>query len=260
MKLKFLPYDNLESLKNNIEDNLYLYNNPDNQWVNNFFGGSSPFRNFKKEVPDFKLEMDSDKPETTDITNAKIIYKSLIGLTDIQAGNERLWAGLAHGTFYEYMNYRWGTEKPNTVMNIKSRYFFAHGKRRSLVTNTLSRLWWLGRYTYDVQYEDPFKLINFFSNDLGTKSLYMFSSNFSSNEKIRKALLIAVNGFESKGVKIDRNKFKQIIGYLNVLGGTSLLDYYSKQELINIIEEYAEKILKLRPDNEIKYAALTGYN
>jgi hypothetical protein len=89
-----------------------------------------------------------------------------------------------------------------------------------LVTNTLSRLWWIGRYTYDEQYENPFELLQYFKSDFGTKSLYLFSSNFSSNDKIRKALLIVINNFEKNGVKIDRKMLKEIIMYLNVLGGT----------------------------------------
>ena len=73
----------------------------------------------------------------------------------------------------------------------------------------------------------------------------MFSSNFSSNEKIRKALLIVVNDLEKNGIKISSKKFNEIIMYLNVLGGTHLLDYYSKEELINIIEDCASQILKV---------------
>ena len=58
MKLLFLPADHLESLKNSLEENLHFYKESDNKWVYSFFG-NSPFREFKKEVPDFNLVMDS---------------------------------------------------------------------------------------------------------------------------------------------------------------------------------------------------------
>ena len=245
MKLQFLPTDHLESLRNSLEDNLHLYNNTDNKWVYNLFG-NSPFREFKKEVPDFNLVMDSKKPETTDVKNVEILYRNLIGLTDIQASDERLWAGLTHGTFYNHMQYRWGNRARSSLSNTKSRYFFAHSKRRSLVTNSLARLWWIGKYTYDEQYENPFELLKYFTTDFGTKALYLFSSNFSSNDKIRKALLIVVNNFNNNGIKISSRKFNDIIMYLNVLGGTFLLDYYTKEELINIIEDYTSQLMKVK--------------
>ena len=258
MKLLFLPADHLESLKNSLEENLHFYKESDNKWVYSFFG-NSPFREFKKEVPDFNLVMDSKKPESTDVKNAEILYKNLLSLTDTQASDERLWAGLTHGTFYNYMHYRWGNSN-NSLTNVKSRYFFAQIKRRSLVRNPLSRLWWIGKYTYDEQYENPFELLKYFRTDFATKALYLFSSNFSSNDKIRKALLIAVNNFENKGIKIDRKKFNDIIMYLNLLGGTFLLDYYSKEDLISIIEEYATQLLNVKLPNERETVALTEVN
>lgn len=243
MELQFLPADHLESLKNNVEENLYLYNNKENQWVYNLFGNTDPFKEFKKEVPDFKLNMDSDRPEETDVRNVVIIYKNLMSLTDIQACDERLWAGLTHGTFYDYMHYRWGGNTNYSVSNTKARYFFAHGKRKSLITNSISRLWWIGKYTYDEQYENPFELLDFFRNDFGTKALYLFSSNISSDEKIRKAILIALNNFEKNGYKVNRKIFNQVMIYLNVKGGLFLLDYFSKEELVEMIEDYIKQII-----------------
>ncbi|AGY75242.1 DUF6339 family protein [Clostridium autoethanogenum] len=243
MNLYFLSEDSLKTLKETFEENIDNYSSSNNQWVYECFGNISPFIEFKKEVPEFKLKMSCDKPEETDVDNSIILYKNLMDLNDMQASDERLWAGLAHGIFYEYMQYRWSNQKKVSKTNIYARYFFAHSKRRSLITNSISRLWWLGKYTYDDSFEDPFILMDYFKTDFITKSLYLFSSNFSSNEKIRKALLITINNFEKNGVKINRNVFKESIRYLNILGGTYLLDYFSKQELIKKIEDYLKLLL-----------------
>jgi len=48
--------------------------------------------------------------------------------------------------------------------------------------------------------------------------------------------------------------------YLNVLGGTYLLDYYSKEELISIIEEYTTQLLNVKLPNERGIVALTEVN
>lgn len=187
--------------------------------------------------------MDKERSQETDIENAIIMYKNLINLNDTQACDERLWVGLAHSTFYEYMNYRW-KDQNTTLSATKSRYFFGQSKRRSLITNTMSRIWWTGRYIYDESYENPFELAEYFKSDYSTKILYIFSSNVSSNDKVRKALLIAVNNYEKKGITIDRLKLKEIIKYLNILGGTYLLDYFTKQELVDKIEKYVEVLLR----------------
>ena len=52
----------------------------------------------------------------------------------------------------------------------KIQVLFAQSKRRSLVRNPLSRLWWIGKYTYDEQYENPFELLKYFRTDFATKA------------------------------------------------------------------------------------------
>lgn len=260
MKLQFLPVDHLESLKNSLSDNLYLYKNPDNKWIHDFFGNNEPFREFKKEVPEFKLYTDLEGPARTDVKNAEIVYKNLINLTVTQASDERLWAGLAHGSFYNYMFYRWGGNKDNRISNIKSRYFFGHSRRRSLVVNSLARLWWIGKYTYDEQYENPFELLKYFTIDFSTKAFYLFSSDFSSSEVVRKSLLIVVNNLENQGIKVSRNVFNNIIKYLNIIGGTYLLDHFTKSDLIEIIENYAMELLDIEKADVEVAAAGVVYN
>lgn len=201
MKLYFLSRDSLKTLSETFEENIDNYSLPDNQWIYECFGNTSPFIEFKKEVPAFKLKINPDKPEETDADNSIILYKSLKGLNVLQASDERLWVGLTHGIFYEYMHHRWSSQAKISKTNTYARYFFAHGKKRSLIINSISRLWWMGKYTYDDSFENPFELIDYFRSDFGTKSLYLFSSNFSSNEKIRKALLITMNNFQKMAQK-----------------------------------------------------------
>lgn len=244
MKLHFLSRDSLKTLKETFEENVDNYSSSSNQWVYECFGNTSPFLEFKKDIPDFKLKMDSDNPKETDAYNSIIIYKNLMELNDMQASDERLWIGLTHGDFYEYMQYRWSRQEKASATNIYARYFFAHGKRRSLITNSISRLWWIGKYTYEDSFENPFMLMDYFKTDFGTKSLYLFSSNFSSNDRICKALLIAVNNFEKNDIKVNRNVFKEVIKYLNILGGTNLLDYFSREELTEKIEDYLKLLIK----------------
>lgn len=234
MKLHFLKGDALETLRGNINKNLKNYTNPTNEWVYEYFQDQSPFIEYKMPVADFALNMSSDRPEETDIENIKIIYSNMKTLTETQATDERLWSGLAHGMFWEYMQYRWSKNKPSEV-EIKNRFFFGQSKRRSLIRNTISRLWWIGKLTYDENRKNPFELTEYLHNDFTTKILLLFSSNYSSNPIIVRSLLSSFLEFEKKGIIISRKTFNEVIKYLNVLGGTYILDYLEEEELRNKI-------------------------
>ena len=57
MKLKFLHENTLEELRENIENNLESYKSNSNEWIFEFFQNNNPFLEFKKEIPEFKLNM-----------------------------------------------------------------------------------------------------------------------------------------------------------------------------------------------------------
>lgn len=98
-------------------------------------------KTFKKEVPAFKFKINPDKPEETDADNSVILYKSLKNLNVLQASDERLWTVLTHGIFYGYMQHRWSSQAKISKTNTYVCYFFAYGKKHSLITNSISKLW-----------------------------------------------------------------------------------------------------------------------
>ena len=149
MKLRFLKNDSLYVLKNAIKDISEKYESTNSSWISDVTGDVNNFIEFKLEIPDFELKI-SDTPEKDDLDNIKILYGNLTKITDSQASDERLWAGVCHDIFWNYMQKRWPLDKSTDKEKyIKKNYFFAHGEKRSLMTNGLARLWWIGRLTYD---------------------------------------------------------------------------------------------------------------
>ena len=76
--------------------------------------------------------------------NLQIQIDAMKKLTDIQATDERLWVGLAHDVLFNYMQYRYNLK--NEILNEKKIYknfFFAYGKKRSLIVHPIARLWWV---------------------------------------------------------------------------------------------------------------------
>ncbi|MBU3207902.1 hypothetical protein KPL33_13115 [Clostridium algidicarnis] len=243
MKINFLQEESLFTLKGNIKDNVLKYNEKDNSWIIDFFNGQSPFLEFKYDVNDFDLLMNEERPEKTDLENIKRIYLNLKFLTETQATDERLWAGLAHDKFWTYMQYRWPIQKMNEPqVNLKRQYFFGESKRRSLTFHGIAKLWWIGRYTYDDRREDPFELTRYVCKDLSTTSLYLFSSNFTSNDNIRLGMLRAIVDTEKRGYRVKRQEQNQLIKYFNILGGTYILDLFSEDE---IYEKAIKKLNKM---------------
>lgn len=235
--LYFLKQDALEALRANIGNNLYNYSLSTNDWIYEFFDGMDPFVEFKEKAPDFKLNKHRGGKAEIDVENAKILYINLKDiLTPSQASDERFWAGLAHGTFWEYMHNRWEMDKGDvSVEAIEGRYFFKHSIQRSLLTHTISRLWWTAHKMYDESRDNPFELLEYFERDFVTPTLTFFSSNFSNNPILARALVSGVIEIEEINRRVSREDFRELLRYLNINGGISIIDFYEEEELKDIL-------------------------
>lgn len=255
MKLHFMKEEYLHSLKLNLKNNFEHYNDKSNEWIYEFFHKENPFVEIDLQVEEFTLSNklnDDDDVSKQDIENAITLYTAMKNISDVQASDERLWAGLTHCDFWNYMHYRWLNVKSNIKKDgdisstIGSRYFFNLTPRRSLITNTLSRLWWLGRLTYDENREDKFELIRYFEKDFSSKILIIFSSNFTGNLEITKGLISALMKLEKENYKVyDGNKrsvFTKAGNFLNVYGGNHILDFYTAEEIEDKVLNHMYKI------------------
>ncbi len=249
MKVHFLTENSLEALRVNIKGNLRHYADNTNEWIYDYFGSESPFLEYKQDFPEFKLTFNSeDDVGKSDVDNTIVLYSAMKSLTDTQATDERLWCGMCHCDFWGFLQERWQVKDSHSLkdLNVKNRYFFAKNKKRSLITNSLSKLWWVGRLTYDDTREDPFELTKYLINDYSTKTLVIFSNNYISNRDITIGLFSALKYLESIGYKIkgkpSREIYYEATKYLNVLGGTYILDYFSSEELEEKIIKYMKTI------------------
>ena len=151
MKVQFLSEDALQDLRINFENNLPQYYHLNDDWFENYL--KEPGRLLESkivcEMPEFNKDEDYS---VSDRKNVKAVYEALKNLTVSQATQERLWVGLAHHQFRDFMFYRIAKdakEKDNKKQQIKSAMFYEWGHKRSLFVHKLSRLWWTGYMTYD---------------------------------------------------------------------------------------------------------------
>lgn len=229
MNLEYLKQPALDSLKANILTNIENYGELKNDWILNQFD-SNPFSSYKRDVPEFELCIDDLGSAATEIKNVKIFYSNLREISPTEATEERLWSGLAHGCFWEFMQLRF--PKTDNANNINTHYFLGTSSiKRALITNTLARYWWVGHLVYDENSTDPYWALGIFKNDFVTRARTLFSSNYSSNKRTILTIAEQILKYESKNEPLNRDEYFSVIRYVNLLGGTFLLDAMPTEKL-----------------------------
>ena len=203
MKLYIMKREALETLKANLQiAYAKYYTESSNSWITDLCGEDA-FIEFK-EIPDFELaELDTGLGKgEIDLRNCKILYEKLMFLSESQASDERLWAGLTHATFYNYMRKRWGYgygKKPKSAEKeageLKSRFFYSGGTRAGFYRNTLAKCWWVGRNTYDASNAaNHFERLDVIgSNDINSKvTEFFYNFTFSSNPYVLDGIINAL--------------------------------------------------------------------
>ena len=194
-----------------------------------------------EDIPDFELVMDGENPFATEAKNVEIVYSNLQFLTDSQASDERLWAGLGLSYFWKYIKYRWGIDGRSSVDTLRNHFFFGMGPRVSLTRQGVARLWWIGRLTYDGQRSDPFELTKLVCEQASFIP-DILERNTSNNPRIVHAFLDALLALQVEGITITAELVRELSKYLNVLGGTYLLDCLSPEKIMLKVMEKGREL------------------
>lgn len=254
MKLYFMKKEALDILKNNLDFVYYKYfTEKDNKWLWAVCGGD-PFIEYK-DIPEFQLSVIGSDMSIGEIefNNCKILYENLLFLNESQASDERLWAGLCHSVFYNYVRKRWDydSKQPKTqkeaVSNIKSRFFFSGGTRAGLYRNTLAKCWWVGRNTFDKSLPNHFEKLDVIgSNDISSKiSDIFYSNNFSSNPTILSGIVKGIEYFKDEEIQLThREHIRPSLQLLNAVGGGLILDCLGEDDIAEVIIENIYAIIQ----------------
>lgn len=250
MKLYIMKQSAVDYLKENMRTYyINYYRKVDNDWIYELFD-YDPFELFM-EIPDFKLAPYMKKKGEMDLENCKIMYTNLMRISESQASDERLWAGLCNSTFYKYCRMRWDYQikklkDPETDAEaIISRFFFKGTYRSGFYRNTLAKCWWVGHGTYQEIHGNKFELLDALgADDLSTKITDLFYSNtFASNPTIIKGICKGWKLFTDRGIKLTtREYFRPALQYMNALGGGILLDMLNEDEIEEVFVDYISQL------------------
>ena len=247
MKLYLVESTSLDALKQNLPSLLTEFNKDNCDWIEEKLGKSPYVETKFPEIPQFSLDMSAEDPSKTDGRNAEIVYEHLKFLSDSQATDERFWAALCMREYWPFVRYRWSFEKKGiTEANIKQHVFFGYGGRRSLTRNTMSRLWWAARLTVDSNPDsaDPYRLTRFACENADTV-MHALERNTSNSRTINRAFLSAIlDARDKEGLMMNTDIIGELAKYLNLLGGTYILDCLPEKTIYDKIIAKAREIDK----------------
>lgn len=240
MKMQFASYDALDIIKSNIPSWTEHFKEDSSAWLKEEVD-IPVFIDTKYDMPDLSLDTSEEKPFRTDAENVRRVYGSLKFLSPSQASDERLWAGLCLGPCWSYAKYRWGIENKCTAENIRQHFFFAYSSRRSLMRNAASRLWWIGRLTYDERKSDPWEQTKFVCEN-SDYIMHILERNTSNNPAVLHPFISAIMDAQEEGASINTITVGCLSKYLNILGGTYILDCLPEKTIYDKIFTEAMKI------------------
>lgn len=263
MKLKIMTSEAISYVKENIDLLTDYYRNGDDpeKWIKAKIGKSAFVEIDSSEYDDFYLMLTADKPSSSDVENIKILYSGLKDLNDSFATDERLWAGLSHTLFYEYMLKRWPDKYESK--DILNHFFFEGGRPRCYMINTLARLWWIGRKTYVEDVDDHYEILNYIAHDLNGYSFTLFGSNWSNSERSRKLYFEAIFKYEKDTKEtVGRNLFNDTMQYMNGLCGIYAIDAcddaFITDKVYEYVKEHNEYLKTLKEQNKEENIKSTG--
>lgn len=234
MKIKFITDEGLEKARNNyktIYKEILVKGTSDLQTL---FNDDHIIKNTSIDIEDFSLDTSFENRVDSDLENVKRVYNHMMTLSVSKASDERIWVAYALSEFVDYMKYRWMPDGPDKR---KERFFFENSSKRSLFRQGISRLWWIGYLTYDESKPDPYEMTAFILRNGQDVINQLLDIGFSSNKTILKAVIKALYEAENSGITIDRDLVRNTCKYVNLLGGTYMLDCLSENDIYEKVKK-----------------------
>jgi hypothetical protein len=193
----------------------------------------------------------------SDISNAKIIYQSLVGITPAQAADERLWVTLVVRDYWDYSRSRFplseaglfGRKKQGDTRSVDERlaeakrnwiveHYFAGTPRVRLRGNAVARLWWMAHYANGFESYTQDQILQRLaggSQDL-IRTLVYDRPAISSSPNLASAviqLLMEDDEFDGRTGEQRRHGFRAFVKDIDLLAGRRVLSFLSKDALVD---------------------------
>ncbi len=235
MKIKYVTEDGLLMLKNN-KNSVFKEIICEGKPLIDYFGNSEFLKETALEIEEICLDVNqpTGKEALTDAENVQRVFNHMKGLSASQASDERIWVAYTLGEQIEYMRYRWKCENAKDMLN---RYFFNYSNQRSLFRNGFSRLWWIGKVTFDEKREDPYELTKYICKDQDFIET-ICGRNIFNNFEVLKATIEALFDADNEEKHISRELIRAVGKYVNLLAGTYIIDLVNYEIIYEKIRKF----------------------
>lgn len=205
--------------------------------------GRYDYAHFPKEFLDFlpissKVVLEdidlSPSPED-DFKSSIDLFERLKHLDRVQANDRRLWVSLTHNIFFKYTKERWKIIEDTSSEVLFRRFHFEGSSLEARMRNSISRLWWGAKITYDETKEDPYELtkVLWSKQDLVQN---IVERSYGTYPNVVTALLEVYK--ENSQLKEQELRF--LYTGLNSIGGVKILPMLSKSEVKKEIIKVSE--------------------
>lgn len=243
VKLIYLSQEAVDNIKIDFRKYRKHFKDETNEWFVQHFEKNGWMQESKIQCDEFSLDMDEDY-DISDRKNVEVVYEALRDLSPSLAADERLWSGMLFCQFWDYVKYRRRKEiKSGIDRDVLNSFFFLRGIKRSCFMNCLSRLWWTGYLLYDSSMSDHYRAVDLITETAFASNIVLFSSNnFASNKNLALGVLDCLYKRKQAGEKIGRYHFVEANKYINCIGGITLLDTMSREEVCALTNRRLDKI------------------
>ena len=198
---------------------------------------------------DQPIQFPNDLSIGDDGSNAVEVYEAIGSLDRANAADPRLWSYLSMVTFRQYTELRWplaGREKfkPYAL----DHWLMVNSSPRSLMRNSIARLWWTADLTYDQEIEhpysvktgDPFAYTRWvLANENRRQSI--FERQIGRSPRLMWAVLEAMQEKHLEGTK-DRSK--ALLKHVYLHTGYQRLEMLPDEELRETVSQLLDEVVE----------------
>ena len=205
------------------------------EYYKNLFD-SKHFEFISNEVSlDLSLQIELDPSSQKDFENSVLIFEKFKDLNRVQANDKRLWTTLTHTVFFKYTQKRWNIGMEASSETLIRRFHFEGASLETRMRNSISRLWWAAKITYDENNsEDKYALTKLLWSK---QDIYqnLVERSYGTYDSVLKGFL----EFYSENIFLKEDELRKLFTALNAMGGVKVLSNLNKNE----IKVYLQKLM-----------------
>ena len=227
--MKILSRNSVIKLRDEFNQKPYLVETPYDQLVREL--GLTTIERYSLDTS-IQLEMPTGHntiQELKDKTNCILIYQALPNLKSADATDESLWVTLCLSTYRDYFQTRW---KKNKLSHI---FAASHQWRERTRNQTISRLWWTMHFAVRLDSKNPYKWLDILLDQADLRSSILERNSSANSRNVFRSILEIIMEFEQQGTKYQKDKFRDFMKSVNLLGKKILLPSLSIDEIKNLL-------------------------